>query len=366
MDAFYASVEQRDDPSLRGKPVAVGGEPRGVVAAASYEARKFGVRSAMPTVRARRLCPELIVVHPNFEKYHAVSEQVFAIFHEVTPLVEGLSLDEAFLDVTENAWGLSLGRDVARKIKDRIKEVTGLTASAGVAPNKLLAKIASGWKKPDGLTVIAPARVERFLRGLDVGTLWGVGPKTEARLAAIGVKKVTDLRTVSFRLLKKTVGSFAEALVAMAHGEDERPVSPHRARRSVGSESTYLEDLSDIERIRSEVETFARDLAKWLGEHDRDARTVTLKVRYADFETITRRDTRDPPTRSKEALAARAVALLARTEAGSRPIRLLGVSLHDLEPKEDEVEDTRGQLLLPFPDLAESTTGAESSSVDPS
>src|SRR5918993_3982662 len=196
MDAFYASVEQRDNPSLRGRPVAVGGEPdkRGVVAAASYEARRFGVRSAIPMSRAVRLCPSLVIVHPDFQKYKTVSQQVFTIFKEVTPLVEGLSLDEAYLDVTENSFNEPLGVNVARRIKDRIKEVTGLTASAGVAPNKFLAKIASGWKKPDGLTVVAPERMEKFLEGLPVDALWGVGPVTAAKLRERGIEKLTDVR----------------------------------------------------------------------------------------------------------------------------------------------------------------------------
>src|SRR5574339_1179381 len=184
MDAFYASVEQRDRPELRGKPVAVGGDPsqRGVVAAASYEARAFGVRSAIPMSRAVRLCPSLVIVRPDFQRYRAISQQVFAIYRSVTPLVEPLSLDEAYLDVTENAWGETLGMNVARRLKAEIRTTTGLTASAGVAPNKFLAKSASGWQKPDGLTVIAPARVEHYLRGLDVDALWGVGPVTAEKL----------------------------------------------------------------------------------------------------------------------------------------------------------------------------------------
>src|ERR671910_677180 len=216
MDAFYASVEQRDNPALRGKPVAVGGDPtqRGVVAAASYEARKFGVRSAIPMSRAVRLCPSLVIVRPDFHKYRAVSQQVFAIFHEVTPLVEGLSLDEAYLDVTENSFNEPLGVNVARRIKDRITEVTQLTASAGVAPNKFLAKIASGWQKPDGLTVIAPARVETFLRGLDVEALWGVGPVTARKLRACGIAKLVDVRTADPERLRGAVGSAADWLPA--------------------------------------------------------------------------------------------------------------------------------------------------------
>ena len=201
MDAFYASVEQRDNPSLRGKPVAVGGQPerRGVVAAASYEARAFGVRSAMSMARAVRLCPALVIVPPDFARYKAASTAVFAIFREVTPLVEPLSLDEAYLDVTENAWGEPLATPVARRLKERIRADTGLTASAGVAPNKFLAKIASGWKKPDGLTVISPERVEPFLQQLPVDALWGVGPVTARKLRARGIERLVDVRTVGCR-----------------------------------------------------------------------------------------------------------------------------------------------------------------------
>src|SRR5215510_4498739 len=197
MDAFYASVEQRDNPALRGLPVVVGGDPdkRGVVAAASYEARTFGVRSAMPMSRAVRLCPSLVIVHPDFNKYRTVSQQVFAIFRSITPLVEPMSLDEAYLDVTENAWNEPLGMTVARRLKDEIRAATSLTASAGVAPNKFLAKIASSWKKPDGLTVIAPARVEQFLQRLPVDALWGVGPVTATRLRERGIARLIDVRT---------------------------------------------------------------------------------------------------------------------------------------------------------------------------
>src|SRR5262250_1435804 len=207
MDAFYASVEQRDDPSLAGKPVAVGGQPssRGVVAAASYEARAFGVRSAMPMARAVRLCPALVIVPPDFQRYKAASNAVFSIFREVTPLVEPLSLDEAYLDVTENAWGETLGTAVAKRLKLRIRGDTGLTASAGVAPNKFLAKIASGWKKPDGLTVISPERVEPFLQQLPVDALWGVGPVTAKKLRGRGIEKLIDVRAADPALLREAV-----------------------------------------------------------------------------------------------------------------------------------------------------------------
>src|SRR5881227_1250180 len=229
MDAFYASVEQLDRPELRGKPVAVGGSPssRGVVAAASYEARVFGVRSAMPMSRAVRLCPSLVIVAPDFARYKAASSAVFAIFREVTPLVEPLSLDEAYLDVTENAWGETFGTAVARRLKERIRQDTGLTASAGVAPNKFLAKIASGWKKPDGLTVISPERVEPFLQQLPVDALWGVGPVTAKKLRAKGMDRLVDVRTADPQLLRDTVGSLADWLRQLASGIDDRPVTPN-------------------------------------------------------------------------------------------------------------------------------------------
>src|SRR3954468_21254763 len=221
MDAFYASVEQRDNPSLKGVPVAVGGDPsgRGVVAAASYEARAFGVRSAIPMSRAVRLCPQLVIVRPAFERYRAVSNTVFEIFRGITPLVEPLSLDEAYLDVTENAWGETLGMAVARRLKEQIRDTTGLTASAGVAPNKFLAKIASGWQKPDGLTVIAPERMESFLQGLPVDALWGVGPVTAKKLRAIGVTQLIQIRSMDIEILRRTVGSLADWLVQLSHGQ---------------------------------------------------------------------------------------------------------------------------------------------------
>jgi len=348
MDAFYASVEQRDDPALRGRPVAVGGtaQERGVVMAASYEARAFGVRSATPTSRAMRLCPRLVVVPPDFKRYRAVSAQVFALCRAVTPLVEPLSLDEAYLDVTENAWGQALGVDVARRLKLEIKETTGLTASAGVAPNKLLAKIASGWKKPDGLTVVAPERVEAFLAKLPVDALWGVGPKTAARLAEIGVTRVVELRTCDPARLAKVVGSFGPELVQQAHGVDERPVVPDRPSKSVGNETTFVEDVLDVEELRAQAEEMARRDAAWLARHELLARTVTLKLRYRGFQTVTRSETRDPATRDADELAARAAALLDRTEAGLRPVRLIGVSLHNLEGRAASDDELQLPLLV--------------------
>ena len=332
MDAFYASVEQRDDPSLRGRPVAVGGSPagRGVVAAASYEARACGVRSAIPMARAVRLCPDLVVVRPDFARYKAASQAVFAIFRAVTPLVEPLSLDEAYLDVTENAWGEPLGRTVAERLKAQIREATSLTASAGVAPNKFLAKIASGWRKPDGLTVIAPERVEPFLQKLPVDALWGVGPVTAARLREHGIERLVDVRTADASTLREAVGSQADWLRQLARGIDDRPVVPHWDPKSSGSENTFAHDLTSLDEIRQEVAAMARHAAAWLATRGLLCRTVTIKVRYADFTTITRSHSTSSPTREPEVIVERAVQLLARTQAGARPVRLLGASVHNL------------------------------------
>src|SRR6266446_4603091 len=328
MDAVYASVEQRDDPALRGRPVAVGGPAasRGVVMAASYEARAFGVRSAIPMARAVRLCPELVIVRPDFARYKAVSQQVMAILRSCTPLVEPLSLDEAYLDVTENLWGEPLATNIARRIKDRIRDELGLTASAGVAPNKFLAKIASGWQKPDGLTVISPERVEPFLQQLPVDALWGVGPVTARKLRSRGIDRLTDVRGIDPQLLRETVGSLADWLRQLAHGIDDRPVVPNREVKSSGSENTYPEDLTDLDTIRGEIADMAGHAISWLSRKQLLARTVTIKVRYHDFTTITRSHTTQS-TRDERDIVARAVALLDRTAAGQRAVRLLGVSV---------------------------------------
>jgi DNA polymerase IV len=331
MDAFYASVEQRDDPSLAGRPLAVGGRPggRGVVAAASYEARAFGVRSAMSMAKAVRLCPSLVVVPPDLARYRAVSAVVFALFREVTALVEPLSLDEAYLDVTENRWGEPTATGVAKRLKARIRAETALTASAGVAPNKFLAKIASAWKKPDGLTVISPDRVEPFLQQLEVDALWGVGPVTARKLRERGIERLVDVRTADPSLLRETVGSLAGWLRQLADGIDDRPVMPNRQTKSSGSENTYAQDLVDLRAIREDAAGMAADAARWLARRQLLARTVTLKVRYGDFTTVTRSHTARP-TRDETSLVERAVRLLDKTEAGRRPIRLLGVSVHNL------------------------------------
>ena len=332
MDAFYASVEQRDHPELRGKPVAVGGRPqsRGVVAAASYEARAFGVRSAMPMARALRLCPELVIVPPDFECYRRASSQVMAILRACTPLVEPLSLDEAYLDVTENAWGEQFGSRVARRLKQQIVDETGLTASAGVAPNKFLAKIASGYRKPDGLTVISPERVESFLQELPVEALWGVGPVTARKLRGLGIERLVQIRSADVQLLRDTVGSLADWLRQLSQGDDPRPVVPDRESKSSSTENTYAQDLVDADAIRAELDRMARESADWLARRRLAARTVTIKVRYSDFKTVTRSHTLSRHTSDADLIASWAVELAARTEAGTKAVRLLGVRVQGL------------------------------------
>ncbi len=352
MDAFYASVEQRDEPALRGKPVAVGGSPdtRGVVAAASYEARAFGVRSAMSMARAVRLCPELRIVRSDFSKYRVASRTVFELFRSVTPLVEPLSLDEAYLDVTENAWAEPVATTVARRIKQRVRELTGLTASAGVAPNKFLAKIASGWKKPDGLTVIPPDRIEEFLQGLSIDALWGVGPVTARKLRAKGIAKLVDVRRADPELLRRTVGSQSAWLRQLAEGVDERAVVPNRRSKSASTERTYAEDLVDLTTMDAKVSDMAREVADWLARKDRFARTVTVKVRYGDFRTVTRSLSRPEPTRDAHEIVERARALLRRTEADRRPVRLLGVGVHGLIDAARAGKAPAASPRLPFAD----------------
>ena len=356
MDAFYASVEQRDNPELRGRPVAVGGSPdaRGVVAAASYEARAFGVRSAIPMSRAVRLCPTLVVVRPDFAKYRQISSQIFEMYRAVTPLVEPLSLDEAYLDVTENAWDEPLGVAVARRLKADIRAATGLTVSAGVAPNKFLAKIASGWQKPDGLTVIAPGRVERFLQDLPVDALWGVGPVTAKKLVAHGIRRLVDVRAMDTEALRTVVGSLADWLKALAEGRDDRPVQPDRPSKSSGSECTYDEDLTRIDEIRREIAGMADECTAWLARRLLFARTVTIKVRYDDFETITRSHSAGA-SRDPAAFRMRAMDLLTKTAAGTRPVRLLGVSVHNLSDSDapsaaGRARPETGLPRLPFDD----------------
>jgi DNA polymerase-4 len=284
----------------------------------------------MPMARALRLCPQLVIVRPDFAKYHEVSQQVMAILRACTELVEPLSLDEAYLDVTENRWGIVYGSMVAKELKRRIFEATRCTASAGVAPNKFLAKIASGWRKPDGLTVISPERVEEFLQSLPVDTLWGVGPVTAKKLHALGIKRVVDIREFEHHRLQQEVGSLADWLRRLSYGDDPRPVTPHRAAKSASSETTYAQDLDDLDAIKGEVARLARETAEWLEKKHLAGRTVTIKVRYADFTTVTRSHTLSRPTCDADVISSWATELLHRTQAGSRPVRLLGARVNGL------------------------------------
>ncbi|MBC7803969.1 MAG: DNA polymerase IV, partial [Candidatus Parcubacteria bacterium] len=301
------------------------------------------VHSAMPMARAVRLCPELLIVRPDFARYRAASQKVMEILRGCTPLVEPLSLDEAYLDVTENLWGEVLASGIAKKLKAQIREALGLTASAGVAPNKFLAKIASGWRKPDGLTVIAPERVESFLQELPVEALWGVGPVTAKKLRAIGIQRLVDVRGFDEIALQRTVGSLAGWLKRLSHGDDPREVKPDRPWKSISAETTYAEDLRDLKEIRAEVDRLARRVAASLEKKNLRARSVTLKLRYSDFTTVTRSHTEDRATRDPEAFAARGVALVDRTDAGRRTVRLLGVGAHGLVGAENAPPE---QLLL--------------------
>jgi DNA polymerase-4 len=280
-------------------------------------------------------------VRPDFTRYRAASQKVMAILRECTPLVEPLSLDEAYLDVTGNLWGEPLARDVAVRLKKIIFEQTGLTASAGVAPNKFLAKIASGWRKPDGLTVIAPERVESFLQQLPVEALWGVGPVTAKKLRAVGIERLVDVRDFDDIALQKTIGSLAAWLKRLAHGDDPREVKPDRPWKSISAETTYPEDLRSLEEMRAELARLSLRVTTSLEKKQLKARTVTLKLRYSDFTTVTRSHSAEP-TCAADAFAARAAALLERTDADRRPVRLLGVGAHGLE----EPESGRPEQLL--------------------
>jgi DNA polymerase-4 len=346
MDAFYASVEQRDDPSLRGRPVIVGGRPdsRGVVAACSYEARKFGVHSAMPSVTAGRLCPQAVFVRPRMAHYVAVSREIRAIFHEVSELVEPLSLDEAYLDVTQNRLGFEGAAEIAQLVRGRIRERTGLTASAGAGPCKLVAKIASDVNKPDGLCVVRPEEVADFLAPLPVTRLWGVGPATARRLAEIGIRTVADVRTRSLPALEARLGRYGELLLRLAWGDDSRQVHSHRVRKSRGSETTFASDVRDVSDLCEALQHQCEEIAGELAASHTRARTATLKLRYANFQTITRSRTFDAPFDDPRVLYRAARELLFHgTEAGQKPVRLIGISVSSLQG-EGEPE----QLTLPF------------------
>ena len=346
MDAFYASVEQRDDPTLRGRPVVVAWRgARSVVCAASYEARVFGVRSAMPALRAERLCPDAVFVPPDFTRYKAVSRQIREIFLQHTPLVEPLSLDEAYLDVTASLSCGGIATEIARTIRAQIREVTSLTASAGIAPNKFLAKIASDWRKPDGQFVVPPARVERFLTPLPVSRVPGVGKVMESKLAALGIATVGDLRARPLEELRQQFGSFGAALYRRARGIDERPVEPDQPVQSVSSEDTFAEDLP-LEALEPAIRRLADKTWQAARRTGRIARTVVLKLKTAQFRILTRSHTGTHPPASAEELAQIALALRARVELpASTRYRLVGVGLSGFREPGEELP--QGELFDP-------------------
>jgi len=345
MDAFYAAVEQRDEPRLRGRPVAVGGSgERGVVMTASYEARRFGVRSAMPTAVALRACPELIVVPPRFAAYHEASAAVHEVFRSFSDLVEPLALDEAFLDVTEPKRGPPSATLVARAIKADIAAATGLTASAGVANGKFVAKVASGMHKPDGLTVVTPDQVPAFVAALPIEAFFGVGPRTAERLRALGVLTGADVLRIDARTLHDAVGKLATFLRQVAQGVDERPVVPDRRRKSIGGERTFDRDLSARDDLEVELAAVCAVVGRRLGAARLAARTVTVKVKYRDFRVITRSTTPPTPLATTDELRRWAEALLFTTPRPVGALRLVGVSLSGLFPVDRRVV----QPALPF------------------
>jgi len=345
MDAFYASVEQRDNPELRGKPVAVGGsKQRGVVAAASYEARKFGVHSAMPSVTAKRKCPDLIFVKPRFDIYREVSLQIRAIFAEYTDAIEPLSLDEAYLDVTENKKDIVSATRIAEEIRAKIRAETGLTASAGVSYNKFLAKLASDHRKPDGLFVITPKMGPAFVETLPVGKFHGVGPATTAKMNRLGIETGADLKAQTLPFLQEHFGKAGPYYYWIARGIEDRPVRPDRERKSVGAENTFFEDLTDFDAMREALQPILDKLWRHCESAGVSGRTVTLKVKFADFQVITRSRSVPAVVTARDELEALSLGLLRPLIPAPKGIRLLGVSLSSLHSEVQE--EGHGQLRL--------------------
>ena len=350
MDAFYASIEQRDNPELKGKPLAVGyGEKRGVVAAASYEARKFGVYSAMPSVVAIRKCPHLIFVSPHFDVYRSVSEQIREVFFEYTDMVEPLSLDEAFLDVTINKKNMRSATHIAKEIKQRIFEETRLTASAGVSYNKFLAKIASDYNKPNGLYVITPQKGESFIEELSINKFFGVGRVTAAKMNELGIYNGADLKKWSEIDLAHHFGKAGLAYYQYARGLDNREVEAERIRKSLGSEETFLEDISDLNEIEKELDLISQEVARRAEKRDFKAKTLTLKVKYADFTIVTRSITLNYFIESGREMLTIAMELLSRVDdIELKKVRLLGLTLKNPDAEEEELHGHPIQLEIDF------------------
>ncbi len=352
MDAFYASVEQRDNPAIRSRPVAVGhGAKRGVVAAASYEARAFGVRSAMPSTTAMRQCPDLVFVPPRFDVYHAVSRQIHAIFADYTALIEPLALDEAYLDVTANRRGLLTASATAKEIRARILDETGLTASAGVSYNKFLAKLASGQRKPNGQFVLTPEMGPDFIATLPVARFHGVGPVTAAKMQRLGIETGADLRTKSLAFLQQHFGKSAAWYLSVANGEDDRPVVADRPRKSSGSETTFERDLTATAEIEAGVEAMADDVWAWCEKAQAFGRTVTVKVKFADFHQVTRSRSFFAPVARHDLLRQASVELVRTILPTEKGIRLLGVTVSNF----DQTPTDAAYELPLFSEVAEVT-----------
>ena len=354
MDAFFASVEIRDDPALRGKPVIVGGQPnsRGVVSTWSYEARKFGIHSGMASSAAYRLCPQAVFLRPNFEKYVAVSRRIRQIFLDYTDLVEPVSIDEAYLDVTFNKCGIPYATRTAREIKRRIVQTTGLTASAGVSYNMFLAKIASDYQKPDGLTVITPERAPEIIRTLPIGKFYGIGKVTEKYLLEHGIRTGVDLLRLSKLELVQTFGKTGEYYYNVVRGIDDREVTPEHEPKSMGTESTFSHDTSDMTELVPFLHKQSEEVAAELKKFDCAGKTVTVKVKFFDFRTITRSRSLKDFTRDPEVIFAVARELLEHTEAEKIPVRLLGVTVSNFPVAKKDNPDP-GQMIQPEFDFGE-------------
>nr|WP_200997090.1 DNA polymerase IV [Rhizobium rhizogenes]QCL10279.1 IMS HHH motif family protein [Rhizobium rhizogenes] len=348
MDAFYASVEQRDNPELRGRPLAVGhGEARGVVAAASYEARKFGVHSAMPSVTAKRKCPDLIFVPPRFDVYKAVSLQIREIFAEYTPLIEPLSLDEAYLDVTENLKGMEIATEIALEIRAKIKAVTGLNASAGISYNKFLAKMASDLNKPNGQAVITPKNGPGFVETLPVKKFHGVGPATAEKMQKFGIETGADLKARDLAFLQQHFGKSGPYFYGIARGIDERQVRPDRIRKSVGAEDTFVSDIDDLDVATTGLKPLVEKVWRYCEVQDIRGKTVTLKIKYSDFTQATRSRTGAAAFENTAAILEAASELLATVYPFRKPVRLLGVTLSSLNnDQHGDIDPGQPQLDL--------------------